>query len=191
MTLTGETDVDLTYTVSGFPGVMGVYTENNARIFTDGPGSLVHGKLFLPAGVYKIAVGRTNSNAGTYTLTSPPTTLDSCPVQPPFGFTVVGATITSTITANDCGADSHSDPYLFPLTTGQTVSVSVTVDQFTHVEIAPEATNTPVVAKNIQKNTPTTFAFSAPVAGAYRMFIGYPGAGTGSALPINYTLSLK
>ena len=194
MTLTGQTDIDLTLTPSGLSAVLAVYTENNTRLFRLAGAGVVHQKLFLPAGGYKIAIGRTNSVAGTYTLTSPPATLDSCPAQLSWGLTLVGATITGTVTDSDCGGGSvRTDVYVVPLAAGQTLNLPFTADKFTYVEASADGPDSKLLLSNyIPKSTPTTQSFTAPAAGSYRVAVAYPGPGSGgSSLPINYTFSLK
>lgn len=192
MTLAEQTAVDLTLTAPDFSSVLALYTGSGGLIFQDAGSGVRHGKVFLAPGDYKISVGRTSNTGGNYTLTSPRTAMDGCG-QPINGFTVPGATVTGTVTESDCSGNggSRGDAYALRLTAGQTLTVSVTMDQVGLVQVTRDGTPEPQVSRSVAKGATVPVAFQATTSGLYRVFLIYPGTGQNSALPINYTVSFR
>jgi hypothetical protein len=188
VTLTQETDFELTMTPSGFDGAMGIYTASGAVVAVNAGSGTLHDKYFLPAGQYTIVAARRDHGGGSYTLTTPSTTQTGCVSN---GMTLLGATIAGSVASTDCVGlgGSFWDLYSFRLNAGQSMSASVTVDQAAIVALFAETqNNTQLQQQAVAKGATLTINYTATQGGTYRVHVGYGGVGP---VPINYTLKLN
>jgi len=186
VTLTQQSNFLVSMTPSGFKGALGIWTSDKRSIFETNGSGAQSAKVFLPAGLYTIAVGRQGLDGGNYTLTTAPTSVDGTP-SPPYVWTVRGAVIVGTVTSSDGAGNVGAkwDGYELVLQAGESVTVTATMDQAGTFSFAPNPGTE--VSKVVPRGGSGTITYTAPTSGNYilRVF------GQSPALPNNYTVSIN
>lgn len=193
MTLTQQSNMLLTVAASGFPGFIGLYTSAGDVIELNNSDLKV--KAFLPAGTYQVFVNSTSSAGGTFTLTSPVTSLDGCSSTtgggPDLGHTVKGASFSGTVVATDCGnALSKTDIYEVALKAGAVLNVSITVDRVSGLSVTNPSGAT-VASQNMTAAGTFITAVTATTAGRYLLHIESRTVNGSSNLPLAYSVVLN
>lgn len=193
-TLSSQTNFQLTMQASGFDAELGLYagqasSAQGKLVFEVVGSGTVGATAFLPPGSYYIMAGTATNQGGGYTLNSPAPAATGC--SPYFYYTLPGATIAGSVTANDCAGagTARQDAIGLWMASGQTVNVSATLDKVGAVLWRVGDGNTAsLVTRNLTQAGTVQFSFTAPRADAYRVHLnGEPNAvGT-----INYTVSIQ
>lgn len=189
MTLSQQTNVQLTLSANGFPGFLGLYTASGQPIAQRNTATSV--KAFLPAGSYQVFVSSMTDADGTFTLASPNTEISGCTgTLVDGGVTTKGAVISGTLNAADCGNSlSKGDSYDLYLGAGQAVAIGITVDRLSGLFVMGNGgvlANREMTAAGSWSTTVT-----ATTAGYYGVRIESRTANGSANLPVTYSITLN
>ena len=190
--LSTQANVQFTLNSNGFEGGLAVYpgkatTGAATSVFDVSANGAASARTWLPAGDYFMVVSAV-SGSGAYSLTTQTAEMSDCSVP---GWARPGVTISGTVTASDCDASppAKQDIYQVNMTAGQTVSVNAQISKSGAVLWRTgNATSADLITKSLPNGGTTSFTFTAPSAGAFRVHLlsSQPSAG-----PMSYTVSIQ
>ena len=183
--LTAQTNFSVTMTPSGFEGEFGLYSSNTAVVPEQKHGGPIVARAFLPLGSYTLVAGRSKGSKGDYSLTTQPAALDGCQSDITNWITP-GANVTGVVADTDCQAagTGRQDIYEIVLASSQTLTVSVAMDQAG--AFALFTGSSAVLARNVAKGGASSFTYTAPSAGSYRVHVQKD-----QGPPVNYTMNVR
>lgn len=196
VTLSQQSNLRFTVASSAFTPLIALYRTDGGAIAEELGSNVV--KAFLPPGTYKLFVARTSNNDGPFTLSSP-----SAPLGGPcssstgtlasidMGFTMKGAQFTGTLTGTDCGAaNAKMHWYRIRLASGDTLHASLSSDQPAGFSLV-NTTGAMTRSKELTAAGTWSTTYIATADGTITLRLESRASGTGTGLPLHYTVSLQ
>jgi hypothetical protein len=186
MTLSQQTNLDVSVAASGFSPFLGAYSAAGETIGENNTDAKL--KLFLPAGSYQVFVSSINGKDGSFTLASAPTELTGGTVCA--GLTTRGASISGALTSADCGGTlSKFDAYDIRLGAGASLTVSFAVDRPAGLFVT-NATGGTMASREMTTGGTWNTTITAATAGWYGVRLESRTINGASSLPVSYSVSL-